>query len=151
MYMSLTKFNMLGMQVNLLTIIISVIIGGVLACHTVCGSTSVNVKVSKQKEGFLTGAPLGYRLGEGVPGDRWTAPPATNKAVMNSLYASLANNKGGPVPLPEGQLFFFAQNQFTPDCCYKPQQYSSSTGCACISPAQMKFISGRGGNNTLPN
>lgn len=152
--MSFTKFNMLGMQVNLLTILISIIIGGILACYTVCGSTSINVKVDRQ-EGFqnneLLGAPLDYILGSGVPGDKWTGPPASNKSVMSSLYSSLANNKSGPVPLAEGQLFLFYDNKFTPECCYKPQQYSSSTGCACISDDQMKYLSARGGNNTLPN
>ena len=63
-------------------------------------------------------------------------------------YAPLKGITGGPVPLPENQLDFFFANKFDGSCCAKPQQYSSSTGCACISPEQMKYLNRRGGNNT---
>ena len=43
------------MGANLLTIIVSLLFGGIIACHTLCGSTSLN---SDKKEGFLNGAPL---------------------------------------------------------------------------------------------
>lgn len=59
---------------------------------------------------------------------------------------ALKNNKGGVVPLPEGQLNFFYDTSFHPKCCNLPQQYSSSTGCACITPEQMRYLNTRGGN-----
>ena len=90
------------------------------------------------------------KSGKGVPGDKWLRPPVSSTQADENMYASLANNVGGKVPLPDDILSFFYDNQFSPDCCYKPQQYSSSTGCACISEDQMKFLSSRGGNNTLP-
>jgi hypothetical protein len=57
------------------------------------------------------------------------------------------NNVGTPVPLPEGELFFFADNKFKPECC--PSTYSDSTGCACLSQAQVDYVNQRGGNRTL--
>jgi len=57
------------------------------------------------------------------------------------------DNVGTPVPLPEGELFFFADNKFKPECC--PSTYSDSTGCACFSQAQVDYINQRGGNRTM--
>jgi hypothetical protein len=53
---------------------------------------------------------------------------------------------GTEVPLPEGELFLFAKNQFKPECC--PSIYSSTGGCACISNEQMNYLNTRGGNRT---
>lgn len=146
--MSFLNFNVMGVNVNLFTLAIGVIIGGIIACHTVFGC-SLFYKNNSGKEGFITGAPIGWRMGEGVPGNKWSRPPVANAAQAHqNMYAPLANHTGGPVP-PTG-LFMWADNKFLPECCLTPQQYSSSTGCACISKEQMQFLSGRGGNNTLP-
>ena len=142
--MSFPNLNIMGLNINVLTVFVSLLIGGLIAFHTFCGcSTIFNTK----KEGF-NGAPLDWQLSSGLPNDTWTKPPVNADQAHNSMYASLAGNKGGPVP-PTG-LFMWAQNLFKPECCHTPQQYPSSTGCACISQEQMKFISERGGNNTLP-
>jgi hypothetical protein len=53
---------------------------------------------------------------------------------------------GTAVPLPDGELFFFQNNQFKPECC--PGPYSSSTGCACMSSEQIRYLNTRGGNRT---
>ena len=53
---------------------------------------------------------------------------------------------GTQVPLPDGQLFFFQNNQFKPECC--PSPYSASTGCACMSSEQIAYLNSRGGNRT---
>jgi len=53
---------------------------------------------------------------------------------------------GTQVPLPEGELFFFQNNQFKPECC--PSPYSASTGCACMSREQVAYLNSRGGNRT---
>lgn len=60
---------------------------------------------------------------------------------------SYKDNVGTPVPLPEGELFFFADNKFKPECC--PSTYSDSMGCACLSQDQVTYINQRGGNRTL--
>ena len=53
---------------------------------------------------------------------------------------------GTQVPLPDGELFFFQNNQFKPECC--PSPYSASTGCACMSSEQISYLNSRGGNRT---
>jgi hypothetical protein len=45
------------------------------------------------------------------------------------------------------RLDVFENTKFSPECC--PSNYSSSTGCACMTPEQMKFLGQRGGNRTL--
>ena len=66
-----------------------------------------------------------------------------NKNRLNTYK----DNVGTPVPLPEGELFFFADNKFKPECC--PSTYSDSMGCACLSQDQVTYINQRGGNRTL--
>ena len=53
---------------------------------------------------------------------------------------------GTQVPLPDGELFFFQNNQFKPECC--PSPYSASTGCACMSSEQVAYLNSRGGNRS---
>ena len=140
------EVKVFGVKLNLATIVVSLLVGLIIGGFTLCACSKIT-----EKEGYsLRGAPTDYRLGVGVPGDKWDLPVATSSHVQQDLYASLANNIGGQVPLPDNQLTMFYDTKFTPDCCYKPQQYSSSTGCACISAEQMKYLSSRGGNNTLP-
>lgn len=50
-----------------------------------------------------------------------------------------------PIPLPPGQLDMFATTEFKPSCC--PNTFSSSTGCACMTVNQYKYLVDRGGNN----
>ena len=55
--------KLLGFNVNLVSIVLALIIGGIIACFTVCSCSYFSV----QKEGFLSGgtpldgAPLGYQ------------------------------------------------------------------------------------------
>jgi hypothetical protein len=50
-----------------------------------------------------------------------------------------------PVPLPEGELFMFANTPFKPECC--PNTYSNGSGCACMTGNQYNSLILRGGNN----
>jgi hypothetical protein len=110
------------------------------------------------KEGFKAGiAGLGtaidYSIGDGVK-QSWE-----NKDVMqthldtdsinenDNIYSHLEKNEGGLIPLPNDELLFFKDNKFSPDCC--PSDYSSSDGCLCAAPEQMKYLNERGGNRTL--
>jgi len=58
-------------------------------------------------------------------------------------------NSGPPIPLPEGEMFFFKDTKFDSSCC--PSTYSNSMGCACLSKKQFQYLTMRGGNNTVPN
>jgi len=136
----------LGMKFNVVTALIALLLGIMIGGFMLCSCANVTIK-----EGYdLRGAPLDWSLSHGVPGDRWDAPAVTAAQANDNMYAPLSGNTGGKVPLPDNQLFMFYDNKFKPECCYKPQQYSSSTGCACISEEQMRYISSRGSNNTLP-
>ena len=138
--------KLFGVKFNLVTVIFALLVGLILGGFMLCSCGTVTIK-----EGYsLRGAPLDYTLGVGVPGDTWSVPPVNSNNSEKSMYASLTGNIAGKVPLPDDELFMFYDNKFKPECCYKPQQYSSSTGCACISEEQMKFLSARGGNNTIP-
>lgn len=72
-----------------------------------------------------------------------------------NTYASefgygIINNTGSSYtadePLKNGEMVIFAKNKFKPECC--PSPYSSSTGCVCMTPEQIKYLNTRGGNRT---
>ena len=139
------ELNILGFKVKVEVILLAIILFWLIGGYTICSCA----KVSSVKEGFQTlGADIGWRTGEGVPGDTWDTP--TNTDTTTKLFESLDGIKAGNVPLPENELFLFYANRFDPKCCFKPQQYSSSTGCACISREQMDYLNQRGGNRTYP-
>ena len=66
----------------------------------------------------------------------------------NSIVSTKRSDYGGtPVPLRDESMFYFKDNQFKPECC--PATYSTSTGCACMSTDQKKYLNERGGNRTF--
>ena len=95
-------------------------------------------------------APLGWNMGQGLGGESWESRADQYAAKMGYTESTkmFQQFQGTPVPLPEGQLDFFANNKFKPECC-ESSSYSSSTGCACLSAAQMNYINERGGNRTI--
>ena len=109
---------------------------------------AVTKKEGTKKEGFvnLSNNDLNiddsYTMGWVQTAKRY-ASGMGNKNRLNTYK----DNVGTPVPLPEGELFFFADNKFKPECC--PSTYSDSTGCACLSQDQVNYINQRGGNRTL--
>ena len=86
-------------------------------------------------------------MGMDNPGS-WAQKAAGYASDMgyNTVLSSHANYKGTDVPL-QGTLSFFKDNAFKPECC--PSTYTSSTGCACTSVAQLNYLNQRGGNRTL--
>ena len=148
----MAKFQLEFSDVNLITFLAIMLIGGIIAVLSVCSCidcSPLGKIFTGKKEGFENAAQLGYQMGHGVPGDTWAAQPRqSSQDIMNTLYASLGGNVAS-VPNLDDNLFFFQDTNFYPECCFTPNGYSSSTGCACISPEQMKFLSGRGGNNNI--
>lgn len=113
------------------------------------------------------GAALDYKMGDGVKSS-WENNQTSSSsnahknndeesADMNNLNApiikdetifeNLEGNSGGQVPLNEGELLFFDQNKFSPDCC--PSDYSNSSGCVCATPEQADYLNKRAGNKTF--
>jgi hypothetical protein len=158
------EIKIFGYEVRIEVVIACVIIGMVMGLVMFCDcfqysliegmTTKKNVKelMTNQKktgkEGFknLNNNDLhiddSYTMGWVQTAKRY-ASGMGNKNRLNTYK----DNVGTPVPLPEGELFFFADNKFKPECC--PSTYSNSMGCACLSQAQVEYVNQRGGNRTL--
>jgi len=133
-----------GLSCRLEIIVISMIVGLILGGHLLCSCSRIGLQ-----EGMaVMGASVDYVMGEDTV-NSWTNK--ANKYAANMGYdkakGKYSQNKGTPVPLPEGQLYMFADTEFKPECC--PSTYSSSTGCACITQEQVSYINERGGNRTI--
>ena len=79
----------------------------------------------------------------------WDSPNLTyssnKKNKKNKGINQILNRPSQPIPLPQGEMDMFATTQFKPQCC--PNTYTSSTGCACMTTQQYKYLIDRGGNN----
>lgn len=77
----------------------------------------------------------------------WSAPDMTvvpGKPLSDGVKKFLAREPQ-QVPLPEGEMFMFANTPFKPECC--PNTYSNSSGCACMTGQQYNALITRFGNN----
>jgi len=141
------QVKILGLTCRIEIIIISIVVGMILGAHLLCSCSKVTVDQAKKKikEGFemLHPAGLGYQMGRGVKSSYDTRH-------LPSIAQDLSTHIGPKVPLPAGQLFFFANNTFSPDCCIPPQSgVSNGDGCACVTQEQVNYISSRGGNRAV--
>jgi hypothetical protein len=154
------ELRLFGYEARLEIVVACIIIGMVAGLFMFCdcfqysileGMTPNNLNGKNpgdKKEGFvnLSNNDLNiddsYTMGWVQTAKRY-ASGMGNKNRLNTYK----DNVGTPVPLPEGELFFFADNKFKPECC--PSTYSDSMGCACLSQDQVNYINQRGGNRTL--
>ena len=151
------EIKIFGYEVRVEVAIACVIIGMVMGLMMFCdcfqyslieGMTKKNKTSYGKREGFknLNNNDLhiddSYTMGWVKKAKRY-ASGMGNENRLNTYK----DNVGTPVPLPEGELFFFADNKFKPECC--PSTYSDSMGCACLSQAQVDYVNQRGGNRTL--
>lgn len=159
------ELKVLGYSARLELVILFLVIGIVLGTHLFCGCTSFSVGGmptdigSAVKEAFTQqnvmlgsddyGAPLNYSMDSGLPVTNWENAARNYASQMGNQDNTKSGQfyKGGPIPLPPGELLIFAQNQVKPECC--PSYYSSSTGCVCTSQKQWDYLNERGGNRTL--
>ena len=107
------------------------------------------------REGFQRQRPIEYGSIQESKSDEWNLSKWVKDAMRyakgmgnENRLDSYQYNTGPPIPLPEGELFFFKDTKFTPECC--PGTFSSSLGCACLSKPQFNYLVTRGGNNTVP-
>lgn len=122
--------------------------GGALLAGT--GSSS-----DTTKENFEVRQPVGYADIVETKSDSWNLSKWVKNALRYSKGMGNENkldsykyNTGPPIPLPEGELFFFADTKFNPESC--PGTYSNSMGCAAMSQQQYNYLMMRGGNNSPP-
>jgi len=73
-------------------------------------------------------APLGWNMGQGLAGKSWENKADQYAAKMGNqdTTSTYGQYQGTPVPLQDGQMFFFQNNQFKPECC--PSNYSTGSG-----------------------
>lgn len=77
----------------------------------------------------------------------WSAPNMTvvPGQPLNPAVKQFLARKQQQLPLPEGEMDFFANSEFKPECC--PSAYSNSTGCWCGTSQDFNYLTTRGGNN----
>ena len=104
-------------------------------------------------EGF-TGANINY--GESslydldnnpIDTSSWSAQDMTirpGQPVSAAVKAFMARPQQ-QLPLPEGEMDFFANADFKPECC--PSSFSTSSGCWCGTSKDVDYLVSRGGNN----
>jgi hypothetical protein len=156
------EVKIFGMKIRVECVVLCLLIGIFIGGHVLCSCSKIdNIKVGLTerrncgcsgkckcgaRENFQNlGAPTDYKMGTGVNGS-WETRKQKVGPDIPWRSQQMDTYKGTPVPLPEGQMFLFADNQFKPECC--GSSVSSSTGCACITRAQMDYVNQRGGNRT---
>jgi len=110
--------------------------------------------VKKPKEGFSNyKTNAGPQFAENAAPDyymdpnKWAQPSlvytagTTPDAGVQAIWDRGKNEK----PLAEGEMDFFANTDFKPECC--PNTYSNSMGCACMTTGSYNQLITRGGNN----
>lgn len=146
-----------GLTVRLEVVLASMVLGFVIAMMTVRSCSKVTIK-----EGLSVMNTL-YSLGEqpaSTPvnleesGDngmmsKWVGDAHAYAQHMGSGYQTVldrvSGNVGTKVPL-EDTMVFYRDNEFKPECC--PSSYTSSKGCMCTTPEQVKYLAQRGGNRS---
>jgi hypothetical protein len=121
---------------------------------TTTPSTTSTADVPVKKEGF-TGANINYgesstyslNNDQEVDTASWSSQnmTVTPGQPLSAGVKQFLSREPQPVPLPEGEMFMFANTQFKPECC--PNTYSNSSGCACMTGNQYNYLVLRGGNN----
>ena len=108
-----------------------------------------------KKESFQVRQQVGYADIVESKSDSWNLSRWVKNALRYSKGMGNENkldsykyHTGPPIPLPEGELFFFNNTKFDSECC--PATYTNSKGCACLSQPQYNYLMMRGGNNTPP-
>ena len=154
------ELKIMGYHARIELVVLFVVIGMVLGGHIFCGCTSFSIDGKNAgsviKEAFSQqlgsddyGAPRNYTMHSGLPGGGWVNAArnyAQNVGSQNNVKSG-QYYKGGPIPLPPGELLIFAENEVKPECC--PSYYSSSNGCVCASQKQWDYLNQRGGNRTF--
>ena len=130
-----------------------------LAAQSTAGTTTTtspltSATTTTTTEGF-TGANINYgesslySLSQDDPVDTssWSAQnmTVTPGQPLSAGVKQFLQRKPTQVPLPEGEMFMFANTEFKPECC--PNTYSNSSGCACMDSGSYNYLIQRGGNN----
>ena len=135
------EIKILGMKIRPVIVVLCILVGMIVGGFALCSCAKVTLH--QVKEGFEElGATRSYNMSDGVPG-------SYGKKQLDNIAQKLNTNQGTKLPLPAGELFFFANNEFKPECCVPSfSSVSSSDGCACVTKEQVDYINSRGGNRS---
>lgn len=138
------EYKLFGLTFRLEVVIICMAVGAILGGHLLCSCSKIGLQ-----EGM---AIMGSTLDSQNNSDQSNSWINKGDNYADQMGYSETRNKwaqykGTPVPLPEGQMFMFQDNEFKPDCC--PSTYTNSVGCACMTQEQVQYINERGGNRTM--
>jgi hypothetical protein len=157
------KINILGYDIRAEYILIVVLI--LFIVSQTADKEAFQSQHSKTLDNM--GANLSYIMGDNINGSVYdlqftntenSTLPEERKRVMPpyesskkekfsneiNIYKDLETNTSQQ---SDNEMAFFDKTVFRPDCC--PSTYTSSSGCACMTPEQMKFLGLRGGNRIL--
>ena len=124
------ELRVLGYHARIEIIVLFIVIGIVLGSHLFCSCTSFSIGGmpsnvgSVIKEAFTQqlgsddyGAPINYSMDTGLPIANWENAARNYAKQMGNQDNTKKNYKGGPIPLPPGELLIFADNEVKPECC----------------------------------
>ena len=157
-----------GLKLNLVTLLIIVVLFWIIAGHLLFSTCTVSASdfhsifkstasrvveafTNRKKEGFTAMKDAQFAKANDVPVDTsaWFTPnlsyTKTTDLKKDKPIQDILNRPEQPVPVPEGELDFFATTEFKPECC--PNAYSNSSGCACMTTKQYSYLIERGSNN----
>jgi hypothetical protein len=157
------NISLLGYKINMFTFLFFLVVI-ILVSHTYSGCHDPYALIEgahtmstdkKPKESFVGantnyGESSSYDLKSDIPIDTasWSQPSmvVTPGQPLNPAVKAFLARPKQQLPLPEGEMDFFANSPFKPECC--PSTYSNSQGCWCGDATSYNYLIQRGGNNT---
>jgi hypothetical protein len=144
--------NILGFKFNLEVLILIGVLYLIMCGHLFCSCCRMNLMEGFTGANTNNGQSSPYTLGapgikETEDAMKWGQPTMVVEKgkPLDPAVKKFLERPSQKLPLPEGQLDFFAKMEFKPECC--PNAYSSSTGCACMSGNDYNYLIERGSNN----
>jgi len=113
------------LNLNLINILIIILVAGFIVSNT-CFSCI-------HKENM---ANLFHKTSKGIHEDKY-----------QKVYEPGENYEKVSVPMEEGQLFYYGNNDFKPECC-EHSTVSGTGGCACETSEQKNYLASRAGNKS---
>jgi hypothetical protein len=163
-----TQIQIMGYEVNIVYVILCILLVWFIHLNTFF-TCSGGIKEGFENINNL-GANLSYMMGENIKGsvkdlqfsdsssstlkddlETLKIEDSGNKSEEKkqeiNIYKDLETNINKKTRTSDNAMSFFENTEFSPECC--PSNYTTSSGCACMTPEQMKFLGQRGGNRTL--
>jgi len=134
--------TLLGQKIKLETIILILVVGVLIGSNVWC-SCSGGIYEGFVSAQNVVGATIDYSMGKGVP-ISWVNTDTTQPETPADWFNHLDGNIGNIPSFTKGVPLMFKDNKFDSSCC--PSTYTNSSGCACVSPEQQKYLASRGGN-----